>query len=179
MPGYRSGYSSIVGYNSIVGAADGGALAAQAAQRRAMRGAGVQYPVGGYGAGPQVTTRNSDIMRAFPLGFFSAAVAKATQALVSEKPQVTFRGERLVLPNQVDSADNPFVLNQIQVGQRNQFVSATSLMAEVFFDDAVGVALELDTATVGQDITLTVTNTDPANPHDFNAVFIGTCNLPG
>ena len=178
MPGYRSGYSSIVGYSNIVGA-DGGALAAQAAQRRAMRGAGVQYPIGGYGSGPQVTQRSSNIMRAFPLGFFASQVAASTQALVSEKPQVTFRGERLVLPNQVDGADNPFTLSQIQVGQRNQFVSATALMAEAFFDDAVGVALELDTATVGQDITLTVNNTDAGAPHDFNAVFIGTCNLPG
>lgn len=166
MPGFGVGYSTITGYSNIVGA-----------EQRAMRGAGMQYPM--QPGGPQVVNSPGHLFRAFPLGFFKAAIAKSGDDTVSEKPQLTFRGERLILPASVDAAANPFRITSLQVGQRNQFVSATSLFAESFFRQSVGVALELDTATIGQDITMGVRNTDAGATHDFRAVIIGTCDLPG
>ena len=143
-----------------------------------MRGAGMSYPM--QPGGPRVETSPGHLFRAFPLGFFKAAIAKSGNDQVSEKPQLTFRGERLILPEHVElGAANPFRITSLQVGQRNQFVSATSLFAESFFRQAVGVALELDTATIGQDITIGMQNTSGAATHDFRAVLIGTCDLPG
>jgi len=181
MPGYRRmGYSRIVGYDRIMGAAAGGNDAyAQEANRRALRGAGVGPH---YGGSPQVMHDTEGPLRAFPMGFFSAAVGKSAQTTVTEKPQVIFRGSRLVLPDELTPAapiGNPFRLNDLKVGQRSQFVSATRIPAIVFSFQGVGVALSLDTCSTGQDITLVVTNTDAAATHDFEAALIGDCQLPG
>jgi hypothetical protein len=125
---------------------------------------------------PDVESYQGNQWRQFPLGIFFAGVAKATLQAITTKPQVTFRGVRLVIPAAVGAN---FTLNDIKVGQRSQFVSATQLPSAMFAETAVGVAMVLDTCTVGQDITVTVTNTDAANPHDFSAAIIGDVDLPG
>jgi hypothetical protein len=176
---YRAGYSRIVGYDRIVGAAADNAAYAAEASRRALRGAGVGP---GYGDMPQVVRDTNGPLRAFPMGFFSAAVGKSAQATVTEKPQVIFRGSRLVLPDELTPGTpigNPFRLNDLKVGQRSQFVSATRIPSVIFAFQGVGVALSLDTCSTGQDITLVVTNTDSLATHDFEAALIGDCQLPG
>lgn len=176
--GRRTGYSTIMGYSNIMGA-DGGQATAQAQYRMHMRGAGVQLPL--QGGGPSVGSTPPDTIREFPLGFFQAAVGKSSQVTVSEKPQVIFRGSRLVMASQIESTPipNPFRLNDLKVGQRSQFVSATQVPAVVFSEQGVGVALSLDTCSTGQDISIVTTNSDAAATHNFEAALIGTAALPG
>lgn len=151
----------------------------QEAQRRAFRGSGVMMPLDD--GGPQVINQTGGPLRDFPLGFFSAAVGKSTSVAVKEKPQVIFRGSRLVLPSTIEQVPvpNAFRLQDLKVGQRSQFVSATRVPAVVFSEQGVGVALSLDTCSTGQDVTLQVLNTDAAATHDFEAALIGTVQLPG
>jgi hypothetical protein len=143
---------------------------------RAARGAGFAIPQGG----PQAVNDPGSRMRFLPMGFFSASVAKSGQANVSDKPQCTFRPERLVLPTQIEASpvNNPFVVNDIKVGNRSQFVNATGIPANTFFGDTVGVTLACDTASNGMDIILVVTNTDSSATHDFRAALLGQAALP-
>jgi hypothetical protein len=168
-----------MGYSQIMGA-DANAAYAQEAQRRALRGAGVAMPLMPQG-GPQVINNTGGPLRDFPLGFLQTAVAKSGSVTVSEKPQVIFRGSRLVLPTTIEASPipNPFRLQDLKVGQRSQFVSATRVPAVVFSEQGVGVALSLDTCSTGQDVSLQVLNTDSASTHDFEGALIGTVQLPG
>jgi hypothetical protein len=124
-----------------------------------------------YGSQPQVVNRPLRDMREYPLGFLQAGIGVGVTAEVISRPQVTFRGERLVIPTSV--AAN-FALNDIKVGNRSQLVNSTSLPAEMFQENAIGIRLAMDTATVAQDIALSVTNSDPAYSHTFRCAIVGT-----
>ncbi len=166
-------YPQIVGgYPQIVGSlAD-----QQESLRRAARSSGMPLPQGSYPMGsPQVQEQAATTYREFPMGFFFAAVAKSGAQDVATRPQVIFRPSRLVIPAAVGAN---FSITDLRIGQRSQFVSATQLPSAIFSEVAVGVALTLDTAAVGNDITLSVVNTDAAATHDFSAALIGTCSQP-
>lgn len=174
-------YAHITGglYNHITGDAAGqGSAGAQEQLRRAARSVGMNLPQSAYpmGAPHAVDSSGPEPWREFPMGMFFSAVAKSGVQDVDERPQVVFRPSRLVIPAAVGAN---FSLNDLRIGQRSQFVSATKLPSAIFSETAVGVALTLDTATVGQDIIATVQNTDASATHDFSAALIGTVILPG
>ncbi len=183
---YAAGMEQIVGMQQIVGALPqyaAGALpqyqaayAAGAAAAMARMGNGGPpnaTPAGNavaYGGALGVQHRDATQARLFPLGFVQLAVAAASTATITSRPQILFRPQRIVIPTSVGTN---FVITDIRIGKDSQLVQATELPAEIFSPVAVGVMLTLDTAQQGCDVSLTVRNTDGANPHDFRATMFG------
>lgn len=108
--------------------------------------------------------------RVFPLGFESSTTILAgASATITSRPQVIFKGQRLVVPSDVAGT---FVLDDVKVGKDSQFVAEGSIPARVLQENAVDVAFELDTAQISQDISISVTNIGGA-PAVFRAALIG------
>jgi hypothetical protein len=157
---YDLGIDELVGddilgdYDDIVGAA---------IQRRLA-------PLPGSPAGAMLRTRAPTKGREYVLGFDSVTtVAAAATAVITTRPQVVFRPDRLVIPASIAPA---FLLNDLKVGKNSQFAAATAVPAEVFTQGAFGVRLKNDTAQVSMDIILNVTNIS-GGALRFNAALIG------
>ena len=130
-------------------------------------------PGGGvaYGGRPVLVERPLRDIREYPLGFFQSGIGVCVGAVdVVSRPQIVFRGERLVVPTGTASL---FSLIDVKVGNRSQLANSTALPAQVFTETAVGVRLALDTAVVAQDIAITVENISSDNA-TFMAALIGT-----
>ena len=121
-----------------------------------------------------VKQRGATAARRYPLGFFldferttvSPAVTQP-ELDVRTQPQIPFRGERLTLPSTMGVVTNTtgvdadpivkssdFVIIDVKVGNRSQFVASTSLPGSVFSETAFGVSLRFDTAQVAQDVVI-------------------------
>jgi len=125
-----------------------------------------------YGGAPRVVERPLRDMREFPLGFFQSGIGLGVGVVeVISRPQIVFRGERLVIPS-ITVAPN-FSLVAIKIDNRSQLVNSTALPAQAFTETAIGIRLSLDTATVAQDIALSVQNIS-GSPQTFQAALIGT-----
>ena len=112
-----------------------------------------------------------DKSRVFPLGFESSApVAAGASITIKSRPQVLFRGERLVLPSDIAGS---FVIDDVKVGKDSQFVAEGPIPGRVLQENAVGVGFQLDTAQISQDISIAATNISGA-PATFRAALIGT-----
>jgi hypothetical protein len=108
--------------------------------------------------------------RRFPLGFESTApIAAGASATITARPQVLFKGQRLVIPS--DIAGN-FTIDDLKVGKDSQFVADGSIPGRVLQENATMVEFDLDTAQISQDITLNVTNIGGA-PATFRAALWG------
>ncbi len=109
-------------------------------------------------------------VRTFPLGFLSdAAVAAGASVTVISRPQVLFRGQRLVIPSDIAG---DFSLDDVKVGKNSQFVAEGAVPGRVMQENARDVAMILDTAKVSQDISLSVTNISGA-ARTFRAALFG------
>ena len=97
-------------------------------------------------------------------------VAPGAATDIEVKPQVLFRGERLAV---APSIARYFDVIDIKVGKDSQLAATGEMPAESFSALAVGVRLELDTASPGITLTITVRNID-TSPQDFKAVLYGT-----
>src|SRR5271166_1204562 len=131
-------------------------------------------PGGGvaYGGSPAVVERPLRDIREYPLGFFQSGIGVCTGAIdVVSRPQIVFRGERLVIPS-LTVAPN-FSLIDVKVGNRSQLANSTAVPAQTCAEVAVGVRLALDTATVAMDISIVVENITSDN-QTFQAALIGT-----
>lgn len=192
---HHAGMEQIVGYESIVGripqyaagyipqyaagadapaAAQHAALAMHHAQMARASGGGHLPPAPStvaYGSNIGVAQRTADKPRLYPLGFTQLAVPASGSATITSRPQILFRPQRLVIPASLSAN---FVLTDIRVGKDSQLVQATELPAEIFTQVAVGVMMTLDTAQPATDVSLSVRNTDGANPHDFRATMFGS-----
>lgn len=95
--------------------------------------------------------------RSLFMGLDSGAVLIAAGATgnVTDRPQKLFRPERLAVPASIAAM---FILNSLNIGTVNQFVSNTAVPCETFQEGGVGVGLRGDTAHPGLDITASVTN---------------------
>lgn len=94
--------------------------------------------------------------REYVIGFDSTTtVAAAAQATITARPQVPFRGERLIVPSDIAGS---FVIDDIRVGKNSQLVAAGAIPARTFEQTGVGVRLRLDTCQVSMDLILQVTN---------------------
>jgi hypothetical protein len=123
-----------------------------------------------YGSNPQVVDRPLMDIRQFPLGFISTGFPASAEASVVSRPQVVFRGERLIVPSNVSPS---FAILDVKVGNRSQLVNSTALPAQMFIETAVGIRLSMDTAAVAQDVALIVQNTSSSST-TFQAAIIGT-----
>jgi hypothetical protein len=127
-------------------------------------------PGAAYGSQVQVVERPLTDIREFPLGFGPTSFPAGTEASVISRPQVVFRGERLVVPSTVAPF---FSIIDIKVGNRSQLVNSVALPAQMFIETAVGIRLSFDTAAVAQDVALIVAN-GTATATTFQAAIIGT-----
>lgn len=108
--------------------------------------------------------------RLFPIGFYAEGILPNDEEDIEVKPQVTFRGERLAIPQ---SLARYFDILDVKVGKDSQLAATGTMPGESFSALAVGVRMELDEAEPGIVITIRVRNTDTV-PHDFKAVMYGT-----
>jgi hypothetical protein len=108
--------------------------------------------------------------REFPIGFDSVAnIAAAATATLTQRPQIVFRPERIVVPAAVAAF---FQITDVKVGKNSQFVSSGAVPAATFAETAFGVRLKMDTCQISQDLIIDVTNIDIA-AHRFMASMIG------
>lgn len=108
--------------------------------------------------------------RQYPLSIDSVAtIAAGATSIITTRPQVIFRPERLVVGQAIAPS---FLINDLRVGKNSQFVNAGSVPAEGFSHQAQGVRLKCDTAQVGSDIVVSVTNTS-GGALRFTAMLIG------
>lgn len=109
--------------------------------------------------------------RELPLGFDSVTdVTKATSARITARPQVAFRPDRLVVAAAIAEF---FLIDDLKIGKDSQLISGDSIPAEAFSNLSVGVGMKMDTANVGIDVVLSVSNIDAAVDHRFNGTLIG------
>jgi len=103
------------------------------------------------------------------IGFQSLQVPPHQSVDIPNKPQVLFRGTRLI----VGSAIAPFfTIDDIKVGRSSQFVATGSQPAEAFKETSTCDNVSLDTCRPGMDIVLQVTNTSDT-AQDFRAALFG------
>lgn len=122
-------------------------------------------------SGLMVTREKPTKAREFPLGFESPlAVPNGNTATITSRPQIPFRGERLIVPSDIAGS---FSILDLRVGKNSQFTSSGAVPARTFQENAVGIRLMLDTAQISQDVTLSVQNVGGA-PQTFRAALIGS-----
>ncbi len=108
--------------------------------------------------------------REFPIGFDSVAtIAAGASATLTQRPQIVFRPERIVVPAAVAAF---FQITDVKVGKNSQFVSSGAVPAATFAETAFGVRLKMDTCQISQDLIIEVTNIDVA-ARRFLASMIG------
>jgi hypothetical protein len=101
-------------------------------------------------------TRGPTRAREYPLGFVSnGTIAPAAQQQITNRPQVPFRVDRLVVPSDIAGS---FTIDDLKVGKDSQFAASGSNPARVFAENAVGVSLKGDTAAISQDVVILATN---------------------
>lgn len=121
-------------------------------------------------AGVLVREKKPTKARRFPIGFTSDGVIPAGgSAVIVTRPQVLFKGERLVVPSDIAG---DFVIDDIKVGKNSMFAAESSLPARCMQEDAIDVAMHLNTAQISQDVSLAVTNISGAD-RTFRAMLMG------
>jgi hypothetical protein len=129
-------------------------------------------------AAAQILARNGILLkervptkaRLFPIGFTSdGVIASLASAVIVSRPQVLFKGLRLVIPSDIAG---DFTIDDLKVGKNSMFASESSLPARCMQEDAWGVYLHLDTAQISQDVSLAVTNISGAD-RTFRAMILG------
>lgn len=161
-----------VGDDEIVGDDDVEALLGAVRLPR-RRGAALRRAIAAkrVASGTLVRQTRPDKARDYPLSLDSVTtIAAAATASITTRPQVLFRAERLVIGNAIAPS---FLVNDLKIGKNSQFVNAGSLPGEAFSNLSVGVTLKMDTAQVGNDIVINVTNTS-AGALRFVAALMGS-----
>ncbi|MFI5302124.1 MAG: hypothetical protein ACHREM_28875 [Polyangiales bacterium] len=165
------GRSMIVGSGGrrsyLVGAGRGSAAPNWQQQLSAHTGAAAASPAGSL----SVVETEPDMERVFPIGFVQLAVAGGLTVSIQSKPQVLFRGERLML-EATDTAPN-FELMDVKVGKDSQLAAVEfTLFGSGFVNTAIDSRMQLDTAEPGIIITLQVHNF-AVGAHDFRGMLFG------
>jgi len=104
-----------------------------------------------------------------PIGFFQAAVAAGTQAIITTQPQTWFKPMRLVVPGSIAPF---FTIDNLIIGNKSQFPSPVPLPAETFIPEAQAVVMELDTVNPALNLTIVCTNISGV-AQNFRATFVG------
>lgn len=122
-----------------------------------------------------VKDRAYDKARRYPLGWDSntftggVAIAAGASLVMVQRPQVPFRPERLVIPENVGTL---FLITTFLIGKDSQLMNGSPIPASAFSQGSFDINLGLDTAVVGIDITLTVQNISAAGAR-FLALMAG------
>ena len=154
------------------------AVAGAPARRRPMLPPGrmpgrrpvIMQPVARPAPQPQLVSRRPRELRDEMLGFDSVTdIPPGETRPIVARPQVIFRGERLVVPS---SIAGDFVIEDIRVGNRPMFAASGGNSALVFAEGANGVRLQMTTAQPGIDIVLLASNVSGA-ARRFRATLIG------
>lgn len=87
--------------------------------------------------------------------FPATVVNSTTTATLQMQPQELFRTERMFVPSQVAP---DFNITQLFVGQKNQLLVAGEINGSVFSEVAIRSFLNLDTANVGNTVSLSLRN---------------------
>ena len=103
------------------------------------------------------------------IGFFQAAVAAGTQAIITTQPQTWFKPQRLVVPGSIAPF---FTIDNLIVGNKSQFPSPIPLPAETVIPEAQAVVMDLDTVNPALNMTVVATNISGV-PQNFRATFVG------
>lgn len=106
--------------------------------------------------GVEYTPTRYNEARKLPLGIDSGAtIAAGATSIITVRPQVPYRVNRFVVSSAIAAS---FLINDIKIGARSQLPSTSAVPAAMFSELATESGLELDTAEVAQDVTVTVTN---------------------
>jgi hypothetical protein len=104
------------------------------------------------------------------IGFGPQSINGGATFVFSAAPQRVFRGERLTVPSAIV---NNFSINDLKVGADSMNIGAAAVPAALFSELGMLVALEIETASPGITILLSVTNIT-GNPQNFSAGLLGT-----
>ncbi len=127
------------------------------ARRSSLARSTPRTPVSVQRKGVEYTPTQYHDARRMPLGIDSVStIAAGATSIITVRPQVPYRIDRFVVASAVAGS---FIINDIKVGARSQLPSTSAVPAAMFSELATESALELDTAEVAQDITVSVTNT--------------------
>lgn len=105
------------------------------------------------------------------LGFGLTSIQPESSANINVQPHIRFKPERLVIPPEI-AAD--FLIAGIQVGGRNQLISAAAIPAMAFSDPSGTAKLELDVCEKGEFIMISVANIRGGGPRNFTAAIFGS-----
>jgi hypothetical protein len=115
--------------------------------------------------------RRPNQRRRYPLGFSRAKPVKAGgNGILRAHPQQIFRGERLFVPSNIAPF---FLITDIKIGTKGQMVSDDGVHAMVFSEVSENANVTLDTATVGNSISIHYENIDDEE-RTFSATLFGT-----
>lgn len=117
-----------------------------------------------------VVQRDLNKRRRYPLGFLRTSVLAGATSNIPAAPQNLFRPERLVIPSDIAF---DFSVTDIKIGNQSQFVQNVAIPGAIFSEVAIDTAVYFDTAEVGNQVTVSVTN-NTANPVVFSAAALGT-----
>lgn len=104
------------------------------------------------------------------LGFGPQSINGSATFVFNSQPQRIFRGERLTIPS---ALANNFQVNDLKVGTDSMNVGAGPIPAAIFSELGMLVALEIETASPGILILLSVSNLT-AGPQSFFSGLLGT-----
>lgn len=114
------------------------------------------------------------------LGFPAQAIGAGLTVDITRNPQRPIQPDRLIVPAAIGAN---FAVVDIKIGNVSQLNAAGELPALMFSETATYVLEKMDPAYVGNNITLTIRNTDGVAPHTFAAAMIGQAcgyvGLPG
>lgn len=107
-------------------------------------------------------------------------VLKSATTVIELQPQVDFKGERLVLSQSggtLFGASGNFTVNSVKVGRKEQLVSPTPVVGNVFGDQSQRViGLNMETCPTSLKIYIEVTNLDSkAVSQVISGMLVGSC----
>jgi hypothetical protein len=99
----------------------------------------------------------------------SAVVAPTASVTITSFPQSDFKAKRLIVSSDIAF---DFDIQETKVGQQSQLVSAGAMPASAFSEVAVSAYVDWDTANLGNQISIIVTNVGAVN-RSWRAAIIG------
>lgn len=90
----------------------------------------------------------------------TGTVAAGASVTITSRPQtIAFKPERIVIPSTIAPL---FIVNDVKVGNRSQFVQSGSLPGEAFLPTLFDGQMEMDTVQTSQDFVMQITNVSGA-----------------
>jgi len=183
---YDVGYDEL-GYDEIGDDYEGeyGALESGALPRR-LPGRRTSAPSRRSIRGSMPRPRHANRLMLLPINTQGVAIAAGAAGNATGFPQKIFKPLRLVIGARTDTVGTfveaitaaGWLVNQIMIGATPQAVALGGIVGDLFLATAVETNFEFDTAQIGHQVVVNVTN-NGALAHPFFGTFIGKAiNLP-